>query len=276
MKFWNRFKKDKLGMLSLLIILTVMIIGILAPVIAPNDPTMVDVKIKLMGMSMKYPFGTDQLGRCVFSRIIYGIRTTVFLSIATMIITIAIGTILGIISGFFRGWIDEIIMRICDIMLSFPSEVMILAIVGIMGIGITNIIIANIIAKWAWYTRMIRGVVIQYTEKNYIKFAKVSGCSTFHIIKKHLIPGAMGEIGVLASLDTGWVILNISALSFLGLGVQAPTAEWGMMLSEAKNIMTIYPEQMLPAGLAILLVVASFNFLGDSLQAALNPKKSIE
>ena len=276
MRFWGRFKKDKLGMLSLLIILIVMIIGILAPIIAPNDPTLVDVKTKLMGISMKYPFGTDQLGRCVFSRIIYGIRTTVFLSLATMIVTITIGTILGVISGFFRGWVDEVIMRICDIMLSFPSEVMILAIVGIMGIGITNIIIANIIAKWAWYTRMIRGVVIQYTEKNYIRFAKVSGCSTFHIIKKHLIPGAMGEIGVLASLDTGWVILNISALSFLGLGVQAPTAEWGMMLSEAKNIMTIYPQQMLPAGLAILLVVASFNFLGDSLQAALNPKQSIE
>ena len=276
MRFWSRFKKDKLGMLSLLIILIIMIAGILAPVIAPNDPTLIDVKIKFMGMSMKYPFGTDQLGRCVFSRILYGIRTTVFLSIVTMIATIAIGTIFGVIAAFFRGFVDEVIMRICDIMLSFPSEVMILSIVGIMGIGINNIIIANIIAKWAWYTRMIRGIVIQYTDKNYIKFAKVSGCSTFHIIKKHLILKAMGEIGVLASLDTGWVILNISALSFLGLGAQAPTAEWGMMLSEAKNIMTIYPQQMLPAGFAILIVVASFNFLGDSLQAALNPKQNIE
>lgn len=275
MKFWNRFKKDKLGMLSLGIILIIIISGILAPVIAPNSPVEVDVKLKLLGMSAQYPFGTDQLGRCVFSRILYGIRTTVFLSLITMAATITIGTLLGVISGFFRGWVDEVIMRVCDIMLSFPSEVMILAIVGILGTGISNIVIANIIAKWAWYTRMIRGIVIQYTDKNYIKFAKVSGCSTFHIIKKHLIPGAMGEIGVLATLDTGWVILNISALSFLGLGVQAPTPEWGMMLSEAKNIMTIYPQQMLPAGIAILVVVAAFNFLGDSLQDALNPKKSI-
>ena len=275
MKFWNRFKKDKLGMLSLGIILIIMISGILAPVIAPNSPIEVDVKSKLLGMSAKYPFGTDQLGRCVFSRILYGIRTTVFLSLITMAATVTIGTILGVISGFFRGWVDEVIMRICDIMLSFPSEVMILAIVGILGTGISNIVIANIIAKWAWYTRLIRGIVIQYTDKNYIKFAKVSGCSTFHIIKKHLIPGAMGEIGVLATLDTGWVILNLSALSFLGLGVQAPTPEWGMMLSEAKNIMTIYPQQMLPSGIAILVVVAAFNFLGDSLQDALNPKKSI-
>lgn len=275
MKFWNRFKKDKLGMISMIIILIVMALGILAPVVAPNDPTLVDVKIKLMKMSSQYPFGTDQLGRCVLSRLLYGIRTTVFLSLIAMVLTIAIGTIVGVIAGLFRGWVDEVIMRICDIMLSFPSEVMILAIVGILGTGIENIIIANIIAKWAWYTRMIRGIVIQYTDKNYIMFAKVSGCSTFHIIKRHLIPGAMGEIGVLATLDTGWVILNISALSFLGLGVQAPTPEWGMMLSEAKNIMTIYPEQMLPAGVAILIVVAAFNFLGDSLQEALNPKKGI-
>lgn len=275
MKFFDRFKKDKLGVLSLMVILSVCLAGMLAPLIAPHDPTTVDIKSKLLGMSLAYPFGTDQLGRCVFSRLLYGIRTTVFLSLIAMVATIVIGTVLGMISGLFRGWVDELIMRICDIMLSFPSEVMILAIVGILGSGISNIVIANIIAKWAWYTRMIRSIVIQYVDKNYIKFAKVSGCSNLHIIRKHLIPGTIGEIVVLATLDTGWVILNISALSFLGLGVQAPTPEWGMMLSEAKNIMTIYPEQMLPAGLAILVIVAAFNFLGDSLQEALNPKKNI-
>lgn len=275
MKFFDRFKKDKLGVLSLMVILSVCLAGMLAPLIAPHDPTAVDIKSKLLGMSLAYPFGTDQLGRCVFSRLLYGIRTTVFLSLIAMVATIVIGTVLGMISGLFRGWVDELIMRICDIMLSFPSEVMILAIVGILGSGISNIVIANIIAKWAWYTRMIRSIVIQYVDKNYIKFAKVSGCSNLHIIRKHLIPGTIGEIVVLATLDTGWVILNISALSFLGLGVQAPTPEWGMMLSEAKNIMTIYPQQMLPAGLAILVIVAAFNFLGDSLQEALNPKKNI-
>ncbi|MCI9061657.1 MULTISPECIES: nickel/cobalt ABC transporter permease [Romboutsia] len=275
MKFFDRFKKDKLGVLSLIVILSVCLAGILAPLIAPHDPTAVDIKSKLLGMSLDYPFGTDQLGRCVFSRLLYGIRTTVFLSLIAMVATIVIGTVLGMIAGLFRGWVDELIMRICDIMLSFPSEVMILAIVGILGSGISNIVIANIIAKWAWYTRMIRSIVIQYVDKNYIKFAKVSGCSNLHIIRKHLIPGTIGEIVVLATLDTGWVILNISALSFLGLGVQAPTPEWGMMLSEAKNIMTIYPQQMLPAGLAILVIVAAFNFLGDSLQEALNPKKSM-
>lgn len=275
MKFWSRFKQDKLGMLSLLLIFIILLAGILAPIISPNDPISVDVKSKLLRMSIKYPFGTDQLGRCVFSRVLYGIRSTVFLSIIAMLATILIGTILGVVAGFLRGWVDEIIMRICDIMLSFPSEVMILAIVGILGTGIQNIIIANILAKWAWYTRMIRSIVIQYSDKNYIRFAKVSGCSMFHIIRKHLIPGAIGEISVLATLDTGWVILNISALSFLGLGVQAPTPEWGMMLSEAKNVMTIYPQQMLPAGIAILIVVSAFNLLGDSIQEALNSKQTL-
>ena len=273
MVLWKRLKSDKLAMVCIIILCAILIAGILAPVISPNNPTEINVKQKFASMSMKYPFGADNLGRCILSRMLYGIRTTVMLAIVTMITTIAIGTILGMISGFFRGFIDEVIMRICDIMLSFPSEVMILAIVGILGPGLFNVVIANIIAKWAWYTRMIRSIIIQYTDKNYIKFAKVSGCSTWHIMKRHLVPGVVGEIGVLATLDTGWVILNISALSFLGLGVQAPTPEWGMMLNEAKNIMTTHPTQMLAPGIAILIVVAAFNFLGDSLQVALDPKK---
>lgn len=273
MIIWRRLKSDKLAMVCIIILLMILAAGILAPVVTPNSPIETNITQKFKTISMKYPFGTDQLGRCLFSRILYGVRTTVILSILTMIITILIGTILGMISGFFGGFVDEVIMRICDIMLSFPSEVMILSIVGILGPGLFNVIIANIIAKWVWYTRMIRSIVLQYRDKNYIKFAKVSGCSTWHIIKKHLIPGVIGEIVVLATLDTGWVILNISALSFLGLGVQPPTPEWGMMLNEAKNIMTTHPTQMLPAGISILVVVAAFNFLGDSLQKALDPKK---
>ncbi|NMM63422.1 nickel ABC transporter permease subunit NikC [Clostridium sp. P21] len=273
MILWKRLKSDKLAVVCIIILFVILLAGVLAPVITPNSPIETNITQKFQSMSMKYPFGTDQLGRCLFSRILYGVRTTVILSILTMIITILIGTILGMISGFFGGFVDEIIMRICDIMLSFPSEVMILSIVGILGPGLFNVIIANIIAKWVWYTRMIRSIVLQYRDKNYIKFARVSGCSTWHIIKKHLVPGVAGEIIVLATLDTGWVILNISALSFLGLGVQPPIPEWGMMLNEAKNIMTTHPTQMLPAGIAILVVVAAFNFLGDSLQVALDPKK---
>ncbi|WP_147565753.1 nickel/cobalt ABC transporter permease [Clostridium tyrobutyricum] len=272
MVLWQKLKSDKIALCCIVILLVILISGIFAPVISPNSPVETNIIHKFAPASIKYPLGTDQLGRCIFSRILYGIRTTVILSIATMIATILIGVFLGTIAGFFQGIADEIIMRICDIMLSFPGEVMILAVVGILGPGLSNVIIANIIVKWVWYTRMIRTIIMQYKDKNYVRFARVSGCSTWYIMRKHLIPDAAGEIIVLATLDTGWVILNISALSFLGLGVQPPTPEWGMMLSEAKNVMSIHPLQMLPPGIAILVVVAAFNFLGDSLKSALDPK----
>jgi nickel transport system permease protein len=190
-----------------------------------------------------------------------------------MAITIVIGTIIGLISGYNRGKLDECIMRLCDIMLSFPSQVMILAIVGVLGVGIENVIIANIVVKWAWYSRMIRSSVIKYSRKNYILFSRTIGAPHFFIIRRHLLPNIMSELVLLATLDTGWVILNISALSFIGLGVQAPTAEWGLMLREAKNVMIQHPMQMVFPGIAILIVVAAFNMLGDCLRDILDPKE---
>ena len=270
--FWKRFRNDNLAMGVSFFLLLVITLAILAPLAAPYDPTAQNIIDKFQGPSLAHWFGTDQLGRDVFSRILFGGRVTILVSVLTMVVTIVIGTILGVMAGYFRGTVDDVIMRICDIMLSFPSEVLILAIVGILGTGITNIVLATVIAKWAWYVRMIRSIVIQFMDSNYIRFAKVAGCSTGQIIRKHLLVGAIGEIAVLATLDTAAIILNISALSFLGLGVQPPTAEWGMMLNEAKNVMTTNPGQMLAPGMAIFLVVAAFNFLGDSIQEALNPK----
>ena len=186
MAVWKRFKSDKLGMFCLIVLTLIFLVGIFSSKLAPNDPTAINVVNKYAGFSVEYPLGTDQLGRCVLSRLMYGAKTTLIISLITMIWTIGIGGILGLISGFFRGWVDEVIMRICDIMLSFPSEVMILSIVGILGIGVKNIVIATVLAKWAWYCRMIRSIVIQYTDSNYIRFAKVSGCSHYHIITKHI------------------------------------------------------------------------------------------
>ena len=274
MSVLKRLFSDKIAVFCMVVIAAVVIVAIGAPVLAPHDPAEIDVTNKIAAMSAAYPLGTDQLGRCMLSRMMYGARTTIFVSLYTMAITIFIGSVLGIISGFFRGWVDEVIMRICDIMLSFPSEVMILSIIGVLGIGMKNLVIATIIAKWAWYTRMIRSIVIQYNDKNYIRFSKVAGCSTWHIITKHILPATLGEIAVLATLDIGGIILNISAMSFLGLGVQPPTAEWGMMLNEAKTVLMLHPSQMMIPGVAILIVVAVFNFFGDCLQDAFNPKHS--
>ncbi|MWN32372.1 nickel ABC transporter permease subunit NikC [Gilliamella sp. Pra-s65] len=265
--------KNKIALCCLTIIGVIIVLGILAPYIAPFDPNKVRIVRKYASVSAQHWFGCDHLGRDIFSRLLYGIRSTLFLSILTMAITIVIGTIIGLISGYKRGKLDECIMRLCDIMLSFPSQVMILAIVGVLGVGIENVIIANIVVKWAWYSRMIRSSVIKYSRKNYILFSRTIGAPHFFIIRRHLLPNIMSELVVLATLDTGWVILNISALSFIGLGVQAPTAEWGLMLSEAKNVMIQHPMQMVFPGMAILIVVAAFNMLGDCLRDILDPKE---
>ena len=275
MNLTKKLINNKTALICLIIIITMIILGILAPYIAPFDPNKVRIVRKYAAISSEHWLGCDHLGRDIFSRLLYGIRSTLFLSLLTMIITIIVGSIIGLISGYRRGKLDECIMRLCDIMLSFPSQVMILAIVGVLGVGIENVIIANIVVKWAWYSRMIRSSVIKYSRKNYILFSRAIGAPHSFIICRHLLPNIMSELVVLATLDTGWVILNISALSFIGLGVQAPTAEWGLMLSEAKNVMTQHPMQMVFPGIAILIVVAAFNMLGDCLRDILDPKEKL-
>lgn len=271
MNFWHKLLKDRIALVSLTVILGVIFLGIFAPYIAPHDPLAVNLSHKFAPWGSEYLLGSDYLGRCVFSRLLYGIRTTIYFALLAMFITVSIGVILGVLAGFFHK-AEGIILRFCDIMLSFPSELLMLAVVGMLGVGIVNVIIAHIVAKSAWYIRMIYSFSISYQKKPYILFSKTCGNSSFTIIRKHLLPVLFADIVMLATLDAGGVILSISGLSFLGLGVQPPTPEWGMMLSEAKNVMSIAPMQMLPPGFMILIVVAAFNFLGDSLRDILDPK----
>jgi binding-protein-dependent transport system inner membrane component len=271
----KRFVQNKMAMGILLFLLLLSIVGIFAPFFAPHDPYETNIIQKFAPFSLTYPLGTDQLGRCILSRLIYGIRPTLFLSLLTMVGTIFIGTLMGVLSGYFRGPLEEVIMRLVDVMLSFPSQIMVFAVVALLGVDVRNVILANVFIKWAWYARMIRTNVLKYKDKNYILYSKSIGNTTPYIIVKHLIPAISSELAVLATLDMGWAILNISTLSFLGLGVQAPTPEWGAMLNEAKNVMTTNPVQMLAPGIAIVLVVASFNFLGDALRDAFDPKEAM-
>lgn len=267
------FFRDPITQFCLVIIVGTMLLGALAPWIAPHDPYESNILMKFAPPSADYWLGTDQLGRCVFSRMLYGIQPTLFLSILTMIGTIGLGLVLGVMAGYFRGWVDEVIMRTVDVMLSFPSQIMILAVVALLGVDIQNVIIASILVKWAWYARMIRTAVAKYTHMNYVLFSRAIGSGNGFIMTRHMLPAIAAELAVLASLDTGWAILNISTLSFLGLGVQAPTPEWGAMLNEAKNVMVSNPEQMLVPGIAVVLLVGAFNLLGDSLRDALDPKE---
>ena len=271
----KRFLHNRAAVVTVAFVLLIALIGILAPLLAPHDPYVTDILNKFAPYSLEYPLGTDHLGRCVLSRLIYGIRPTLGLALLTMLGTIALGALLGVMAGYFRGVVEEVIMRVVDVMLSFPGEVMVLAIVGMLGPGLENVVLACVVAKWPWYARMMRTITLRYADRDFVRFARVAGYGTGHIIRRHLLPCAAGEISVLATLDTGAVILMVSALSFLGLGVQPPTPEWGMMLGEAREVMVLYPWQMLPPGLAILLVVAACNYLGDSLRDALDPRHAM-
>lgn len=269
----KRFFQNRTAVFTTFAVLLIALIGIFAQVIAPNDPYETNIINKFASYSVQYPLGTDQLGRCVLSRMIFGIRPTLGLAALTMAGTIGIGAVLGIIAGYFRGIAEEIIMRIVDVMLSFPSQIMVFAVVALLGVSVQNVIIANVFIKWAWYARMIRTGVMQYRDKNFVQFSRCVGMPERFILFRHLLPSITSDLAVLASLDIGWAIINISTLSFLGLGVQAPTPEWGAMLNEAKEVLTSNPTQMLAPGIAIVALVCCFNLLGDAMRDVLDPKE---
>ena len=269
----GRLIRNRAAVGTIGLVLIVALIGIFAPFIAPNDPYATDILNKFAGFSQQYPLGTDNLGRCILSRMIYGIRPTLGLAVLTMLGTIGLGALMGLLAGYFRGIVEEGIMRTVDVMLSFPSQIMVFAVVALLGISVQNVILANVFIKWAWYARMIRTGVMQYRDRNFVRFSRCIGTPESFILFRHLVPSIAADLAVLSSLDVGWAIINISTLSFLGLGVQAPTPEWGAMLSEAKNVLTSNPVQMLVPGIAVVILVAAFNLMGDALRDVLDPKE---
>lgn len=272
MKIVSLLIRDKLAVISLLTISAIIVAGIFAPFIAPHDPAEVNMKLRYAAASSEYLLGNDHLGRCILSRLIYGIRPSILWVFVSLVISVCIGAVMGFIAGYFRGKADAFIMRICDMMLSFPGFVMALAIVGVLGAGLQNILIAFIMMKWAWFARVIRTSVTQFAEAGYVHYAKAAGFSSFHILWRHMLPVTLPEIAVISSSAMGSMVLQISGFSFLGLGIQAPHAEWGMMLNEAKEVMFSRPELMLAPGIAMIAAVLSFNFLADALQTVLDPK----
>ena len=257
---------------ALVIILFNIVLAFFAPFIAPHDPNDVSLERKLMNASSSYPLGTDHLGRCNLSRLIYGARVSLGAAFAVMSVTLTISTIVGAVSGYAGGRVDAIIMRICDIFLAFPSLILALALVGVMGPGLPNVVLALALSQWAWYARMIRGMVLSLKERNFVLAAKVAGTGRISIIGRHILPNILPQIAVLATLDIGWVILHIAGMSFLGLGIQPPTPEWGAMINDGRQFLRGYPSLMAYPGLMILSVVMAFNLLGDSLRDMVDPQ----
>lgn len=200
----GRLIRNRAAVGTIGLVLIVALIGIFAPFIAPNDPYAPDILNKFAGFSQQYPLGTDNLGRCILSRMIYGIRPTLGLAVLTMLGTIGLGALMGLLAGYFRGIVEEVIMRTVDVMLSFPSQIMVFAVVALLGISVQNVILANVFIKWAWYARMIRTGVMQYRDRNFVRFSRCIGTPESFILFRHLVPSIAADLAVLSSLDVGW------------------------------------------------------------------------
>ncbi|MGK9252254.1 nickel/cobalt ABC transporter permease [Paenibacillus humicus] len=272
MKRISRLLSDRLALLSLAVLAAIAAAGMLAPWLAPHPPDEVNMALRYGPWSLHYPLGNDQLGRCVLSRILYGIRPSVLLVLAAVLASVLIGAAVGMAAGYAGGRTDALLMRLCDVMLSFPSYVMTLAVIGVLGVGLQNILLAFILMKWAWFARIVRSSVRQIADADYVRFARTLGTGSLAILFRHILPVCVPELAVVASSSFGSTLLQVSGLSFLGLGIQAPQAEWGMMLSEARQSMFSRPELMLAPGLMIVLTVSAVNFLSDAMQQAVDPQ----
>ncbi len=273
--YFDRMKKDKKLIVIFSLFLLLIIIAIFSTKIAPNDPYEVDYENSLESSSYKYPMGTDQLGRCVMSRLLFAAKRSIYTVFLIVGLTSFVGTFIGILSGLTGGFIDNIIMRIVDMLLSFPGMIFIIAIVSFLGVGLLNIIIAMVFLGWMKYARLSRSLAINLKNSNYILEAKLGGAGFIKLMSTYIFPNVFPHIIVLMTQDLGQKLLTLSSLSLLGLGATPPTPEWGLMLSEGKPFMITAPWLLYYPGLIILIYVVVFNLLGDSLRDVLDPRFNV-
>ena len=258
--------------LGLMLVLGMSLAALFAPLLAPFDPNELHLDDILLAPCATYPLGTDRLGRDVLSRLLYGGQVSLWVGFVAVGISISIGTALGLVSGYFRGIADEIIMRGVDVMLCFPSFFLILAVVAFLEPSLTNIMVVIGLTSWMGIARLVRAETLSLRERDFVSAARLSGVSTKNILLRHILPNALAPVTITAILGIGGAILTESGLSFLGLGVQPPQASWGNMLMESKAVIEDAPWLSLFPGLAILLTVLGYNLLGESLRDMLDPR----
>ena len=258
--------RDKKLIFLLIMLAAILLSAIFAPLIAPYSPYDIDLSNRFAPISSSHILGTDHLGRDVFSRLIYGSRMSLISVLAIMVIILVLSLIIGSAAGFLGGKIDNVLMRISDVMLTFPTFILALFFIGVLGVGLINVIIAIAFTHLAWYSRIVRSIVLETKEKNYVLASKCMGTPKLKIIIKHIIPQVLSQVGILATLDLGHMMLHVAGLSFLGLGVQAPVAEWGVMINDAAPFIRQHPELIIYPGLCIFITVAIFNSLGEYLK----------
>jgi peptide/nickel transport system permease protein len=272
---WSMFKKalsNPLALAGFIIILLIFVLAMLAPLISPYDPNEINVKAILLGPSMQHWMGTDGLGRDVLSRMLHGGRISLLVGLVAVGISTLIGILLGAIAGFYRGWVDVLIMRLVDVMLSIPSFFLILAVIAFLTPSIINIMIVIGLTSWMGVTRLVRAEFLSLCEREYVMASRTLGARDYRLIFKHLLPNSLTPIIVSAVLGVAGAVLMESGLSFLGLGVQAPQASWGNILTDGKEYIQFAWWLSLFPGLAILITVLGYNLLGEGLRDALDPR----
>lgn len=269
---WRRLRTNAFAMGGLIALLLMVLAAIFARWIAPADPNAQDYMSMMEGPSWSHPMGTDNFGRDILSRIIYGAQISLRLGLLGTLVGAVAGSVIGAIAGFYGGWIDSILMRLLDVQLAFPGILLAIVIIAILGVGEVNVIIAIGVFSIPVFARMVRGSLLSLREQDFVLAARAIGVPNRRLIIAHLIPNALAPILVLATIRMGTAILTAASLGFLGLGVRPPAPEWGTMLSEGRTYMQLAPHITIFPGLAILVAVVAINLFGDGLRDALDPK----
>lgn len=259
-------KLSFMGKFASIMIVCLLLVAVIGPLFLPYAPDEIDLNNKFAPISTAHFLGTDHLGRDIFTRLVFGARISLSSVAIILLYIIVLGISLGGIAGFFGGKIDKFIMRVCDLFLSLPTIVLSLFLVGILGAGLENVLLAIALTHWAWYARIIRSIVLGLKHREFVLLSQVYGASNWQIFKRNMLTPISTQCLVLATIDIGHIMLHIAGLSFLGLGVQPPQAEWGIMLSDSKDYIFSNPELLFYPGLALFIAVALFNMLGDSLR----------
>ena len=270
---FRRLRRDKMAVAGALLLLAAASVSLLAPLLAPYDPIEINLSQRLFTPGTAgYLLGTDQLGRDMLSRLIWGGRISLLIGFSAVMLAMGLGVIVGLLAGYFGGRTDTVVMRFIDILMAFPAILLAITIVASLGPGLRNSMIAVSIVGIPYYARIVRGSILSLREQEFIQAARIIGGSHYRIITRHIFPNTLAPLIVAATLDVGWFIMAAAGLSFLGLGAQPPTPEWGVMLSEGRQFIRNAPHLSILPGTAIFLVVLALNFLGDGLRDALDPR----
>jgi peptide/nickel transport system permease protein len=269
----RRLRRDYMAIAAATFLVLVALISLLAPVLAPRDPIATNLAQRLAPIGTPgYPLGADELGRDILSRLMWGGQISLLIGFSAVMVALILGVLIGLVAGYFGGWIDSLIMRFIDILLAFPAILLAITIVASLGPGLRNAMLAVSLVGIPYYARIVRGNVLTLREQEFIQAARVIGAPHARIISRHVLPNTLAPLIVAATLDVGWMIMAAAGLSFLGLGAQPPTAEWGVMLSTGRQFIRNAPHLSILPGSAIFLVVLALNFLGDGLRDALDPR----